>query len=318
MLKLFKALADQTRLRLLAILQLGEFTVQELVEILAMGQSRISRHLKILLAAGMVQVKREGTWAYYRLQPSDQLFTQMQPLLQNCWSELAGYNRDRTALASILAARRNRSLEFFDRHARQWDQMARELLPVADYLPQLFEHIPKCAKLLEVGVGTGQLLQALTDKGSQVIAVDHSPAMLAAARERLTACGVVSVELKLGQMESLPLAGGTMDVAVMNMALHHASDPGAVISELARVLRPAGRLVLCDLLRHQKEWVREQLADQWLGFTVEDLHGWCLEAGLERIEITTISGRPDELPVIVLSANKQAAVRCHHAIKESI
>ena len=316
MLVLFKALADQTRLRLLAILQLGEFTVQELVEILAMGQSRISRHLKILHAAGIVQVKREGTWAYYRLQPSDQLFTQLQPLLQNCWPELSAYNSDRTALVSILAARRNRSRDFFDRHARQWDQMARDLLPVADYLPQLFALIPECDKLLEVGVGTGQLLQALTDKGRQVVAVDHSPAMLAAARERLVACGLESVELKLGQMESLPLVTESMDVAVMNMALHHAPDPAAVIVELTRVLRPGGCLTFCDLQRHQQEWVREQLADQWLGFTADDLHGWCRDAGLEQIEVTTICGRSDELPVLILNAIKQPADICQHEIKE--
>ncbi|HEY5674486.1 MAG TPA: metalloregulator ArsR/SmtB family transcription factor [Malonomonas sp.] len=304
MLDLFKALADQTRLRLLAILQLGEFTVQELVEILAMGQSRISRHLKILHAAGVVQVKREGTWAYYRLQPSDRLFTQMQVLLQDCWAGLEGYSRDRTALASILAARRNRSREFFDRHARQWDQMARELLPVADYLPQLFAHIPQCDKLLEVGVGTGQLLPALAEKGRQVIAVDHSPAMLAAASERLSAGGLESVALQLGQMDALPLPSGSMDVAIMNMALHHAPDPAAVIAELARVLRAGGKLVFSDLQRHQNEWVREQLADQWLGFTSEDLRDWCLDAGLQQIETDVIRGRPEELPVIVLCASK--------------
>ena len=305
MLALFKALADQTRLRLIAILQLGEFTVQELVEILGMGQSRISRHLKILLAAGILQVKREGTWAYYRLQPNDELFGKMQSTLADHWPELQEFYQDRAAAAGILAVRRQRSRELFDQHARQWDQMARELLPVPDYFPQLFAQLPECDKLLEVGFGTGSLLQRLTVKARQVIAVDHSQAMLAAARERITAAGLGAVELKLGQMEALPLENALVDVAVMNMVLHHAPDPGAVIAELARVLRPGGRLLLCDLQRHQQEWVRVELADQWLGFTLDDLGGWCRTAGLDQIEIEVITGRPAELPVIVLSAVKQ-------------
>lgn len=313
MLDLFKALADQTRLRLLAILQLGEFTVQELVEILAMGQSRISRHLKILLAARIVQVKREGTWAYYRLQPSNPLFAQMQPILQPCWSELPGYSRDRTALAAILAARRNRSRAFFDRHAWQWDQMAGERLPVADYLPQLLVQIPPCSRLLEVGTGTGLLLEPLCANGRQVIAIDHSPAMLAAARTRVSTGGLESVALLLAQMEALPLAAASIDVAVMTMALHHAPDPLAVLVEQARVLRPGGSLFCCDLQRHQQEWVREQLADQWLGFTAEDLRSWCLTAGLQQIAITTISGRPEQLPVLIITAHKPVADRVRHA-----
>lgn len=306
MLTLFKSLADQTRLRLLAVLQLGEFTVQELVEIMAMGQSRISRHLKILLDAGVVQVKREGTWAYYQLQPCDSLFVELQPILEKHWSSLDGYARDRTALAGVLSARRQRSREFFDRHARQWDQMARELLPTPDYLPLLLAQLEDCAKLLEVGVGTGGLLEEICAKAEQVIGVDHSLAMLETARERLANSPHDNVELKLGQMEALPLPVASVDTALINMVLHHAPDPAMVLNEIARVLRPGGSLLLCDLLRHDQEWVREELADQWLGFAVDDLREWCEESGLTQIRSETISGRADELPVIILQAIKQA------------
>ncbi|WP_303720502.1 metalloregulator ArsR/SmtB family transcription factor [Malonomonas rubra] len=303
MLFLFKALADQTRLRLLAILQLGEFTVQELVDILQMGQSRISRHLKVLLDAGVVQVKREGTWAYYQLQPTNGLFLDLLPHLEKRWSGLAEYARDRTALVKILSARRQRSREFFDRHARQWDQMARDLLPTADYLSQLLVLIPDCVKLLEVGVGTGSLMAAVADRAERLVGVDHSPSMLEAARE---ATAVFShIELKLGQMEALPQESDSVDVVLLNMVLHHASDPAAVIRELARVLHSGGRLLLCDLQRHDKEWVRDELADQWLGFTVQDLSVWCSEAGFEQVVTEIIGGRTDEWPVVILTAIKE-------------
>lgn len=304
MLALFKSLADQTRLRLLAIMQLGEFTVQELVEILEMGQSRISRHLKILLDAGVVQVKREGTWAYYQLQPSNRLFAELLPHLEKQWCLLPEYARDRAALAGILSARRQRNREFFDRHAWQWDQMARELLPTPDYLPRLLALVPDCVKLLEVGVGTGRLLTALSGKAERVIGIDHSLAMLDAARE--TSRELNNVELKLGQMESLPQESGSIDVALINMVLHHASDPVAVIRELARVMQPHGSLLLCDLQRHDQEWVRDRLADQWLGFTDDDLIGWCQDAGFEQIGIETIGGCAGELSVVILQAKKQA------------
>jgi ArsR family transcriptional regulator len=304
MLALFKSLADQTRLRLLAILQLGEFTVQELVEILEMGQSRISRHLKILLDAGVVQVKREGTWAYYQLQPSSKLFADLLPQLEKHWSELEHYPQDRAALAGVLSARRQRSREVFDRHARQWDQMARDLLPTPDYLPQLLALVPECDKLLEVGTGTGNLLAAVAEKASLVVGVDHSLAMLDAAREATAAHH--NIELKLGQMEALPQQSDSVDVVLLNMVLHHASDPVAVVSELSRVLRPGGRLLLCDLQRHSLEWVRDELADQWLGFTIEDLSGWCAEAGFEQIKTEHLIGRAGELPVVILQAIKPA------------
>ena len=302
MLTLFKSLADQTRLRLVAILQYGEFTVQELVEILSMGQSRVSRHLKILLDANVLQVKREGTWAYYQLQPSDELFTALQPLLANHWTGLAGHTQDCTALTATLAKRRQRSREFFDRHARQWDQMAQDLLPTPDYQAQLFALLPHCANLLEVGVGTGRMLETLQQKATMVIGVDHSLPMLDAAKEMVATKRLTGIELKLGQMEGLPLESASVDVALIHMVLHHAPEPLVALAEIKRVLRPGGLLVVSDLLHHTQEWVREKLADQWLGFSLEQLSNWCHDAGYQSINSHTVSGRGAELPVVLLTA----------------
>ncbi|WP_020676550.1 ArsR/SmtB family transcription factor [Geopsychrobacter electrodiphilus] len=304
MLELFKALADPTRLRLLNILQQGEFTVQELLKILKMGQSRISRHLKILLEAGVLSVKREGTWAYYRLQPTDSLCGLLLPFLKPEFEQLAEAVTDRAAVLSVLAARRERSQLFFDRHARDWDHLARRLLPTPHYVDRLLTSLPLSSCLLEVGVGTGGLLEALRRKSDRVIGVDHAPAMLAAARQRLKGFDPDGIDLRLGEMEHLPLESSSVDTAVLNMVLHHASDPSTVLREIFRVLRPGGVLFIADLLRHQEEWMREKLADQWLGFTPEELFGWGRKAGFNSVMSEPLVGAKLDYTVILTELKK--------------
>jgi ArsR family transcriptional regulator len=159
MLNTLKALADTSRLRLVAVLSHGEFTVQELTSILVMGQSRISRHLKILTRIGILSVKRQGTWGYYRLAGSNSFFREIWPGLERRLDTLAGRQADLDGLARIFEARRRKSQEFFDYCAPQWDVLARKILPVAEYLDFLIEEIPACDVVLEVGVGTGSLLR---------------------------------------------------------------------------------------------------------------------------------------------------------------
>ncbi|ALC16104.1 transcriptional regulator, ArsR family [Desulfuromonas soudanensis] len=302
MLETLKALADPTRLRLLAVLSRGEFTVQELTAILAMGQSRISRHLKILVAAGLLSVKRQGTWGYYRLGEENPFFREIWPSLDSRLEALPERRRDLDGVARVLETRRSRSREFFDRHARQWDELARTLLPVADYLTPLLEAIPPCATLLEVGVGTGALLGSLRLAADSVIGVDHSPAMLDEARNRLAAEDLAGVALRLGEMAHLPLSDGEAQVAILNMVLHHAPQPSAVLAELARVLAPGGTLLIADLARHEKEWVREQMADQWLGFEAEELQGWLTTAGFDGADCRLVAGSGDAQGVLICRA----------------
>lgn len=304
MLDLFKALADPTRLRLLNILQQGEFTVQELLSILQMGQSRISRHLKILLEAGLLSVKREGTWAYYRLQPTAPLCQQLLPLLDPEFGQLPEAQADREAVVSVLAARRVRSQLFFDRHARDWDRLSRQLLPTPHYLERLLKCLPPSHCLLEVGVGTGGLLEGLGTRSERVIGVDHAPAMLAAARQRLEEAGLSHVELRLGEMEHLPLESASVDTAVLNMVLHHAPDPLTVLRELFRVLQPGGLLLIADLVRHQQEWVREQLADQWLGFTADELRDWGAQLGFSELLSEVLPGAKQEYAIMLTGMTK--------------
>jgi DNA-binding transcriptional ArsR family regulator len=304
MIELFKALADPSRLRLVAVLLRGEFTVQELTRILGMGQSRISRHLKILTEAGVLSVKRQGTWSYYRAGEENSFFGEIRPAFERELESLPERHEDLAALALALEQRRKRSLEFFDRHARQWDSLSRTLLPVPDYLDRLLSLVPSVSTLVEIGVGTGSLLPQLSGRAPEVIGVDHSPAMLDEARRRLAQEGRNGIELRLGEMTHLPMSDGGAGCVVGNMVLHHAADPLAVLREICRVLQPDGALVLADLARHEREWAREQLADQWLGFEEEELQGWLKAAGLETVEMQRVAAGNGEEDVLLVRARK--------------
>lgn len=304
MLETLKALADSSRLRLVAVLMRGEFTVQELTRILGMGQSRISRHLKILLEAGILDVKRQGTWSYYRVGGRSPFFAVIRPALEGRFGGLDGHDADMAALTSVLDERRRRSQEFFERHARQWDALAREVLPTADYLSTLAAAVPDCETMLEVGLGTGRLLAVLKARAHWVVGVDHSPAMLEEARRLIATQGLGGVELRLGEMTHLPLCNGECQVALLNMVLHHAALPSEVLSELGRVLVPGGTLLIADLVRHSRDWVRERLADQWLGFEREELSGWLAAAGFVVKNYTVVPGAGEALEVFILMAQR--------------
>ncbi|HEY3309051.1 MAG TPA: metalloregulator ArsR/SmtB family transcription factor [Desulfuromonadaceae bacterium] len=311
MLDLLKALADPCRLRLVAVLLRGEFTVQELTRILAMGQSRISRHLKILTEAGVLSVKRQGTWSYYRAGCSSACFTLLRPALEQGLEDLPERNQDLAAVASVLEMRRRRSQEFFDQHARQWDDLARTLLQMPDYQERLLALIPEAQTMVEIGVGTGGLLPALAAKAGMVIGVDHSPAMLEEARRRLAQTGQRGIELRLGEMTHLPLSDSSVEFAVVNMVLHHAADPAAVLQEISRVLKPRGGVVIADLARHEHEWAREQLADQWLGFEEYELTEWLVAAGYRNIYCEHVSGADGQETVLIVRAIRDQQVDHH-------
>jgi ArsR family transcriptional regulator len=210
---------------------------------------------------------------------------------------------DVTALLAVLDDRRRRSQEFFDRHARQWDDLTRSLLPVPDYLDRLVALVPLGGTVLEVGLGTGGLLPDLAARGSRVIGVDHAPAMLDEARRRLAQAGLTCIDLRLGEMTHLPLPDNEVGCAVANMVLHHAADPTAVLHEFRRVLAPGGVLVLADLARHEREWVREQLADQWLGFEEAELLAWLKEAGFIDVSSERLKSGAGEVAVLLVRAS---------------
>ncbi len=303
MLDFFKALADPTRLRLLMILQEGEFTVQELEEILQMGQSRVSRHLKILLQAGILQVHRQGTWGYYRLAETGPLEA-LKPFLAASFHGSSEVQSDRSRQKEVLACRGERSHAFFERHGSGWDRQTDRPMPDPSYREHLLGCLPPSRCAVEIGVGSGILLQELARRLPMVIGVDHSATMLEAAQSTTRGRGKKGVDFRLGDMSHLPLRDNEVDLVIVDMVLHHAPSPVRVLAEIRRVLQPGGTLLLADLSAHEQEWMRSDLADQWLGFQWQDLQHWLQQAGLSEVHYRQIPSGTDAPDPFLLVATR--------------
>ncbi|SKA74552.1 ArsR/SmtB family transcription factor [Desulfobaculum bizertense] len=277
-----KALSDETRLRLLRVLYDFELSVGELVEVLQLKQSRISRHLKILSEAGLLVSRRDGQWVYYRATESGAAGEYLS-LLDEFITGEAALQEDADAAAQCVAARRQETAEFFGAIAEDWSQLRQKTLGglrVEELVLSRMESV-RCA--VDLGCGTGELLASLAHKAARVIGVDNSPEMLAEAHrlfgEHAEASGRVS--LRIGDLEHLPLADGEVDFAVMCLSLHHLAAPREGISEAFRVLSHSGRFVLLDFEKHEEESMRTESGDRWLGFAPEVVQAWLKGIGFE-------------------------------------
>ena len=285
---LFRTLGDPTRLRLLAALGEAELSVGELAEALGIAQSGVSRHLAQLKSSGLVEDRREGTSAFFRVPEAlrDERASAVWPVVQKWLRDLPEADADRARLGRVLQARR--ASDYFREIAPHWDslraaQYGEELRHLA-----LLQLIPRTLRVLDVGTGTGFMLLGVAPLVASVIGVDASEAMLAQARENLAEAGFPDADLRLGAMERLPVDDASVDVVLANMSLHHAEQPARALREFARVLGAGGRVVLTDLARHPHEWVREELADAHPGFTPEELKKGLAAAGLAEVSVRPI------------------------------
>jgi len=297
---ILKALADSGRLLLSRLLLDGAFNVTEITEILQASQSTVSRHLRILQDAGLLDGRREGRQIFYtwanELGPSG---VSMRAFVASHGPPLPEAVRRRVAIT--WERRRERSASFFA--TVDAADPAAAWLGSPDCLPHLVNSVPTNAVVADIGTGTGRLLELLHARARKVIGVDASPEMLSQARGRLASAGATDIDLRLGDMAHLPLEGGEVDCAVVNMALHHVPDPISVLRELRRVLAPGGLLLIGDFLPHDEEWMRETLADQWLGFQPSDLTRWLDQAGFDDVIVTPLpSDSPGALDVFVARA----------------
>ena len=281
-------LADATRSRMLLLLERHELTVSELCTVLQLPQSTVSRHLKTLSDASWVVSRRDGTSRYYTLSlderggPARRLWA----LLRDQVGATAGADQDARRLKNVLARRQSKSQEFFETTAGQWDKLRADLFGTASHLQALPALLDERWIVGDLGCGTGQVACALAPFVARVIAVDRSGEMLQAARRRVR--DLPSVEIKRGELEALPIADAELDAATLLLVLHHLPDPAAALSEAHRVLKPGGRLVMADMLPHDREEYRQQMGHVWLGFGDEHVHRLLAAAGFERVRIVAL------------------------------
>jgi ArsR family transcriptional regulator len=272
-------LADAMRSRMLLLLDGNELTVSELCSVLQLPQSTVSRHLKTLLDAGWVTSRRDGTSRYYtlRLDVRGPAARRLWALLRDQVGSTVAAGQDARRLRTTINERQSKSREFFESAARQWDKLREDMFGRASYLQVLPALLDPNWTVGDLGCGTGQVAAALAPFLKRVIAVDRSGEMLQAARRRLR--DHANVEVRRGELESPPIGDGELDAATLMLVLHHLPDPAGVLREAARTLRPGGRLVICDMLPHDREEYRQQMGHVWLGFSDEQLKGLLADAG---------------------------------------
>jgi ArsR family transcriptional regulator len=265
------ALSDTTRSRVLLLLDRNELSVSELCSVLQLPQSTVSRHLKALSDSGWVASRAEGTSNVYAMQRDelDAPARRLWALVREQVSSTPAAAHDQRRVQIVLAERRSKSQEFFTSSAGQWDRVRDELFGDRFHLAALPAFADAQWTVGDLGCGTGQMSAALAPFVLRVIAVDASAAMLQAARKRLGA--FENIELRRGDLEALPIDDGRLDAAAMALVLHHLPDPAAVMAEVARVLKPGGRLLIVDMLPHDRENYRQQMGHLWLGFSEEQL-----------------------------------------------
>ncbi len=280
-----KAAAEETRLRILALLAETELTVSDLTEILRQSQPRISRHLKLLAEARLVDRFREGSWAFFRLSEQGEAADIVRALVGRLDPADDTIGRDRERLAAVRAERVQAAQAYFSRHAAEWDRIRR--LHVAD---EAVENEIRAVladrpfrSLLDLGTGTGRMLELFGHDIERGLGIDLSRDMLALARARLDRAGLRHCSVRHGDIFDLAVPRDSFDVVIVHQVLHYLDDGGRAIREAARVLRPQGRLLVVDFAPHDLEFLRQEHAHRRLGFTPEAVTQWFEQAGLEPV-----------------------------------
>jgi ubiquinone/menaquinone biosynthesis C-methylase UbiE len=285
------ALADTTRSRILLLLDRHELTVSELCSIMQLPQSTVSRHLKALADTGWIAARSEGTSNLYVMTRDE-----LDPSARRLWAlvrEQVGPTpaavQDQRRVQTVLAERRSKSQEFFSSSAGQWDRLRDELFGERFHLAALPAFADAEWTVGDLGCGTGQMTAALAPFVARVLAVDASAAMLQSAKKRLQAFN--NVELRRGELEALPIDDGRLDAATLALVLHHLPEPERALQDVARVLKPGGRVLIVDMLPHDRESYRQQMGHVWLGFSDEHVRRILTESGFEQIR--TVPLPPD-------------------------
>ena len=298
-----KAAGEETRLRVLALLAEAELTVSDLTDILRQSQPRISRHLKLLVEAGLVERFREGTWAFFRLAEHGGGADVARALIERLNPGDQTIARDRERLSSVRQARAAAAQAYFRAHAAEWDRIRK--LHVAD---EAVEDAIRAAlsdkpfrSLLDLGTGTGRMLEMFGPDIERGLGLDLSLDMLLLARDRLERAGLRNCSVRQGDIYDLPLANDSFDVVILHQVLHFLDDGARAIREAARVLRPGGRLLVVDFALHEQEFLREQFAHRRLGFAPDTVMQWITASGLDPVMHKSLAPEPGSEGKIAVS-----------------
>ncbi len=287
-LKSLRLAADPSRLRLLLLLEQEELSVAEIQEILAQGQSRISTHLAQLKQAGLVDDRRTGKNAFYRLTAPAELMD----LLRKAADEVPEAVEDRKALHLAVRKRQDQMRRYFDELAGKFGRQyvpGRSWKGVAEALLKLMPPMV----IADLGAGEGTISQLMAQRAKKVIAIDNSEKMVEFGAELARKHGIENMEYRLGELEDVPIRTGTVDLAFLSQALHHARHPDRAVEEARRILKPGGRIAVLDLNRHHFEEAREMYADVWLGFTELELERYLISGGFKNVETAVVYKEPE-------------------------
>jgi ubiquinone/menaquinone biosynthesis C-methylase UbiE/DNA-binding transcriptional ArsR family regulator len=300
---MLRAAGDPTRLRLLLLLRQAELTVSELIEIVGQSQPRVSRHLKLLGEAGLVERFKEGSWVFCRAadrgtgaELTRVIAALADPSLQDA---------DRARLAHVRQARANAAASYFKANAAEWERIRALHAPEKDVEAAIARHLTVAGieNFLDAGTGTGRMLELIAPHARRAVGIDVSPDMLSIARDRLLRADIQNAQVRLGDTYRLPFPNGAVgagfDVVLFHQVLHYLDDPGSAVAEAARVMAPGGRLLVADFAPHKEEFLREEFAHRRLGFSDREVESWFAGAGLSSAGSETIAptGEGEKLTV---------------------
>jgi ArsR family transcriptional regulator len=306
--EIFRSLGDPTRLRIIALLRAMELSVGELAQVLGQSQPRVSRHVRILIDAGLAERRKEGSWVFLSLADP----ARVEPLfvMLDRWAGLDGEDpwmvADAARLAAVRADRAAAAELYFASHAKDWDELRSLHIAESEVEAAIARALDAegraVGRLVDIGTGTGRMISLFGPHSSHALGVDRSPEMLRLARVKLAEAGLASAELRQGDMYALPLPSASADTVILHQVLHYAQQPAAAVAEAARLLAPAGRLLIIDFAPHDREELRSRDAHSRLGFADDVMLKYIEGAGLDARVVEHLEG--GELTVTVWAGER--------------
>jgi ArsR family transcriptional regulator len=305
--EVLRAAGEPSRLRIVALLAREELAVMELCQIMDQSQPRVSRHLRLLTASGLVERFPDGGWVFYRLGAEPERKAILDQILSLVDEHDPALARDRDRLAAVRAERADRAEAYFERNAPRWDQLRSLYVSETDVEAAILAAADgRFARLIDLGTGAGRMLTLLAPRAETALGLDLSHQMLNIARLRVAEAGLRQVELRHGDIFSTGLPPSSADLVVVHQVLHYLGDPAAAVAEAARLVAPGGRLLIVDFAPHKLEYLREAHQHRRLGFPEEEMARWLSAAGLKRPKVTTLPASSAEgLTVKIWAADRK-------------